>query len=68
MHFTSTCGHLLSLFNFFSTNSLSISHLFSLTYKYRNNEHENYSANNLGLDFERVVYASEFSNNKWIYP
>ena len=37
---------------------------FSLTYRYRNNEHENDSANSLGLDFERVVYASEFDNDK----
>ena len=41
-----------------------MSHLFSLTCRYRNNEHENDSANSLGLDFERVVYASEFSNDK----
>ena len=52
-----------SLFNF-SINSLSISHLFSLTCRYRNNEHENDSANSLGLDFERVAYAGEFSNNE----
>ena len=31
---------------------------------YRNNEHENDSTNSLGLDFERVIYAGEFSNNK----
>ena len=54
----------VSLFNFFSINSLSISHLFSLTCRYRNNEHENESANSLGLDFEKVVYAGEFSNNE----
>ena len=54
----------MSLFNFFPIDSLSISHLFSLTYKYRNNEYENDLANNLGLDFERIVYASEFSNNE----
>ena len=54
----------MSLFNFFSIESLSISHLFSLTCRYRNNEHENDSANSLGLDFERVVYAGEFSNNE----
>ena len=64
MHFTSTFVHLLSLFNFFSINSLSISHLFSLTCRYRNNEHKNNSTNSLGLDFERVVYAGEFSNNE----
>ena len=64
MHFASTFVHLLSLFNFFSINSLSISHLFSLTCRYWNNEHENDSANSLGLDFERVIYAGEFSNNK----
>ena len=49
---------------FFSINSLSISHLFSLTYRYQNNEHENDSSNSLGLDFEKVVYAGEFSNNE----
>ena len=54
----------VSLFNFFSIESLSISHLFSLTCRYRNNEHENDSANSLGLDFERVVYAGEFNNNE----
>ena len=52
------------LFNFLSINSLFISHLFSLTYRYRNNEHENDSTNSLGLDFEKVVYAGEFSNNE----
>ena len=52
----------MSLLNFFSIDSLSISHLFSLTYRYQNNEHENNSANSLGLDFEKVVYADEFSN------
>ena len=62
--FASTFVHLLSLFNVFSINSLSISHLFSFTCKYRNNEHENDFANGLGLDFERVVYAGEFSNNE----
>ena len=54
----------MSLFNFFSIDSLSISHLFSLTYRYRNNEHENDSANSLGLDFERAVYAGEFNNDE----
>ena len=34
---------------------------FSLTCKYQNNEHENDFANSLGLDFEMVVYAGEFS-------
>ena len=54
----------MSLFNF----SLSIAFLyrtsFSLTYRCQNNEHENDSANSLGLDFERVVYTGEFSTNK----
>ena len=54
----------MSLFNFFSINSLFISHLFSLTCKYRNNEHENDFTNSLGLDFERVIYTGEFSNNE----
>ena len=64
MHFASTFVHLLSLFNFFSIDSLFISHLFSLTYRYRNNEHENDSANSIGLGFERIVYVGEFSNNE----
>ena len=54
----------MSLFNFFPIDSLSISYLFSLTCRYRNNEHENDSANNLGLDFQRVIYVGEFSNNE----
>ena len=51
----------MSLFNF----PLSIAFLyhtsFSLTCRYRNNEHENDFASSLGLDFERAVYAGEFS-------
>ena len=54
----------VSLFNFFSIDSLSISHLFLLTCRYRNNEHENDSTNSLGLDFERVIYVGEFSINE----
>ena len=54
----------MSPFNF----PLSIAFLyrtsFSLTYRYRNNEHENDSANSLGLDFERAVYAGEFGNDE----
>ena len=38
--------------------------LFSLTYRYPNNEYENDSANGQGFDFERVVYAGEFSNEE----
>ena len=49
---------------FFSINSIPISHLFSLTYRYQYNEHENDSTNSLGLDFERVIYVGEFSNNE----
>ena len=56
--------HFVSQFNF----SLSIAFVyrifFSLTCRYQYNEHENDSANSLGLDFERAVYAGEFSNNK----
>ena len=63
MHFFPFCPF-VSLFNFSFTNSLSILHLFSLTRKYRNNEHENDSTNSLGLDFEKVIYASEFSNDE----
>ena len=54
----------VSLFKFFSIDSLSILHLFSLTCRYQNNEHENDSANSLGLDFKRIVYADEFNNNE----
>ena len=64
MHFASTFVHLCLCLIFFSIDSLSISHLFSLTCRYWNNEHENDSANSLGLDFERVIYVGEFSNNK----
>ena len=42
----------------------SIFVLFSLTCRYRNNEHENDFTNSLGLDFEKVIYTSEFSNNE----
>ena len=56
--------HFVSQFNF----SLSIAFLYrtfsSLTYRYQYNEHENDSANSLELDFERVIYAGEFSNDK----
>ena len=38
--------------------------LFSLTYKCKNNEHENDSANGQGFDFERIVYADEFGNDE----
>ena len=64
MHFASIFCPFVSLFNFFSIDSLSISHLFSLTCRSRNNEHENDSANILGIDFEKVVYADEFSNDE----
>ena len=37
---------------------------FSFTYRYRNNEYKNNSANSLGLDFERAIYASEFCNDE----
>ena len=53
-----------SHFNF----SISIAFLYrtfsSLTCRYQYNEHENDSANSLGLDFERVVYTGEFSNDE----
>ena len=38
--------------------------LFLLICRYPNNEHENDSANGQGFDLERVVYASEFSNEE----
>ena len=53
----------MSQFNF----SLSIAFLYyrtSFTYRYRKNKHENDSANSLGLDFERAIYAGEFSNDE----
>ena len=31
---------------------------------YQNNEHENDSDNSLGLDFERIAYTGEFSNDE----
>ena len=37
-------------------------YFFPLTCRYPNNEHENDSANGQKVDFKRVVYASEFSN------
>ena len=59
MHFSSI---LCPDFIFF-INSLPTSHFFSLTCRYRNNEHENDFVNSLGLDFERVSYVGEFSND-----
>ena len=40
--------------------------LFSLTYRYPNNEHENDSVNGQRVDFERVVYASEIGNEEYM--
>ena len=60
MSLASLCLYLI----FFSIDSLSISYLFPLTCKYRNNEHENDFANSLGLDFKKVIYAGEFNNNE----
>ena len=64
MHFSSILSICVSIFNF----PLSVAFLyrtsFSLTCKYRNNEHDNDSANSLGLDFERAVYAGEFSTDE----
>ena len=39
-------------------------HPFSLTCRYQYNEHENDSANSLGLDFKKVIYASEFNKDE----
>ena len=50
----------------FSINSLPISYSFSLTCKYPNNEYENDFVNGQGVDFERVVYASEIGNEKYM--
>ena len=38
--------------------------LFPLTCRYPNNEHENDYANGQGFDFEKVVYAREFSDEE----
>ena len=45
-------------------NGLPISYSFPLTCRYPNNEHENDFANGQGFDFERFVYAGEFSNEE----
>ena len=47
-----------------SGNSLPILYLFPLTCRYRNNEHENDSANGQGFDFERVVYVDDLGNEE----
>ena len=48
--------------------SLSIAFLYrtfsSFTCRYQYNEYEIDSANSLGLDFKKVVYAGEFSENE----
>ena len=56
--------HFVSQFNFSLSIAFLYRTLFSLTCRYQYNEHENDYANSLGLDFERVVYAGEFSNNE----
>ena len=40
--------------------------LFSLTCRYPNNEHENDFVDSQGVDFERVVYASEIGNEEYM--
>ena len=50
----------------FSINSLPISYSFSLTCRYPNNEHVNDFVNGQGVDFERVVYASEIGNEEYM--
>ena len=50
----------------FFINSLPISYSFSLTCRYPNNEHENDFVNGQGIDFERVVYASEIGNEEYM--
>ena len=64
MHFAFIFVHSCLNLIFFLSIAFLYRTSFSLTCRYRNNEHENDSANSLGLDFERVVYASEFSNNE----
>ena len=49
-----------------SDNGFPISYSFSLTYRYPNNEHENNSVNGQRVNFERVVYASEISNEEYM--
>ena len=51
----------MSHFNFPLPIAIPISYFFFTHLQYRNNEHENDSANRLGLDFEMAVYAGEFS-------
>ena len=63
MHFLSNL-HLCPIFAFFHKWPPYIVFFFPLTCKYLNNEHENDSANGQGFDFERVVYAGEFSNEE----
>ena len=41
-------------------------YFFPLTCRYPNDEHENDSTNGQGVDFERVVYASEIDNEKYM--
>ena len=38
--------------------------IFTLFFKFSNNKHENNQVNTQGVDFERVMYADEFSNDK----
>ena len=47
-----------------SINGLPILYFFPLTCRYPNNEHENDSVNGQRIDFERVVYAGELSNEE----
>ena len=38
--------------------------IFTLFFRFSNNKHENNQVNNQGVDFERVMYADEFSNDE----
>ena len=54
----------MSQFNFSPSIAFLYRTFFSLICRYQYNEHENDSTNSLGLDFERAVYAGEFSNDE----
>ena len=66
MHFLLTSLHSCPILSFFISfiNSFPILYLFPLTCRYRNNEHENDSANGQRFDFEKVVYAGELVNEE----
>ena len=38
--------------------------IFTLFFRFSNNKHENNQVNNQGVDFERVMFTDEFSNDE----